>query len=55
MKYHALISFVEICWVGASLCIFSRQVGIWRRKARNKKNIVVNYQVYTNKTQKYID
>ncbi|MDY7003623.1 MAG: hypothetical protein SWX82_06570 [Cyanobacteriota bacterium] len=43
MKYHAFISFLEICWVGATLCIFSRQIGIWRRQVRKKKNIVVTY------------
>lgn len=47
MKYHALMSFLEICWVGASLCIFSRQVGIWRRQARKRQNIVINSQIVT--------
>jgi hypothetical protein len=55
MKYHAFISFLEICWVGATLCIFSRQVGLSRRKSRNKKKIVVNYQVSTGKSQKDIN
>ncbi len=52
MKYQGLMSFLEICWVGASLCIFSRQMGIWRRKARKKQNIVINSQMLTQITKK---
>lgn len=52
MKYHGFMSFLEICWVGASLGILSRQVGIWRRQARKRKNIVVNSQILTKMNKK---
>ncbi len=44
MREQTLISFFEICWVGATFCIFSRQVGIWRRQARKNKNQVICFR-----------
>jgi hypothetical protein len=33
-----LLSAVEIIWVTAIFCIFSRQVGIWRRRQLRQRN-----------------
>lgn len=39
MIHEDWISAIEILWVGAVFCIFSRQVGIWRREERRQKNM----------------
>jgi hypothetical protein len=33
-----LLSAVEIIWVTAVFCIFSRQIGIWRRRQLKQLN-----------------